>query len=179
MCGIAGSINYKKYNLKAVENSLYHRGPDEQSIYLDNNIALIHTRLSIQDIRNGHQPFHYNKQYSIIYNGEIYNHMALRDDLKEFHFKTNSDTETLLYLYIKYKNKMFKKLDGMFAFAILDKVENKLILSRDRAGKKPLYLYTDNDSIFFASELNAINKSVERLKINEVAIEAYLRCGFF
>ena len=126
MCGIAGAINYNKYNIDFIKSSLYHRGPNEQSNYIYENIALIHTRLSIQDISNGHQPFHY-KNYSIIFNGEIYNHIKLRDKLKEFNFQTTSDTETLLYMYIKYKEKCFEKLDGMFAFCILNKDTNKLI----------------------------------------------------
>ncbi len=178
MCGIAGAINYQNFNLKAIENSLYHRGPNEQSNYIDNNIALIHTRLSIQDIVHGQQPFHY-KNYSIVFNVEIYNHIELREDLKEFNFQTTSDTETLLYMYIKYKEKIFEKLDGMFVFAILDKDSNKLILARDRAGKKPLYLYKDENSLLFASELNSIKAGVNQLSINETAIESYLRCGFF
>ena len=178
MCGIAGAINYKKYNLEAAKDSLYYRGPNEQEIYTSNNIALIHTRLSIQDITNGHQPFHF-ENFSIIFNGEIYNHLELRDDLKEIDFKTTSDTETLLHLYIKYKQKMFKKIDGMFAFAILDKQQNKLFMARDRSGKKPLFIYKDEQSLFFASELNAIKAGVINLEINEDAIYSYLRSGFF
>lgn len=178
MCGIAGAINYSKFNLNSITDSLYHRGPNEQSSYIHNNIALIHTRLSIQDISHGQQPFHY-ENYSIIFNGEIYNHLSLRKDLSEFNFKTTSDTETLLYMYIKYKEKMFDKLDGMFVFSILDKKLNKLILARDRAGKKPLYLYKDEQSILFASELNSIKAGIENLSINDNAIESYLRCGFF
>ena len=183
MCGIAGAINYNKYDLKKVEKSLYHRGPNEQSIYTKDNIALVHTRLSIQDISNGHQPFHYPSsqcaKYSIVFNGEIYNHMILREELKEFSFITSSDTETLLYLYIKYKEKMFDKLDGMFVFGIIDYEKNRLILGRDRAGKKPLFFYKDENSLFFASELNAIKAGVENLSIDETNIASYIRCGFF
>jgi asparagine synthase (glutamine-hydrolysing) len=185
MCGIAGAINYQKYNLDDIKESLYHRGPDEQTIYYDGNIALLHTRLAIQDISHGQQPIHYSlntssNDYSIIFNGEIYNHMELREQyLKEFDFKTLSDTETLLYLYVKYNNEMYHYLDGMFAFAIFDKRKQKLILSRDRAGKKPLFIYKDQDSLCFASELTAIKKAKSNLRINEQAISAYLRCGFF
>ena len=178
MCGIAGAINYQKFDLKKIKQSLYHRGPDEQSSYNYKNIELIHTRLSIQDISHGHQPFHFG-HYSIIFNGEIYNHLSLRKELNEFDFQTTSDTETLLYLYLKYKEAMFEKLDGMFAFCILNKKTNQLILARDRAGKKPLYLYQDGQTILFASELGAIKAGVINLKIHETAIESYLRCGFF
>ena len=175
MCGIAGTINYNQVN--SLKDSLYHRGPNEQSIYSYHNVNLIHTRLSIQDIHHGQQPFHY-QNYSIIFNGEIYNHMELRKELKEYSFQTTSDTETLLFLYIKFKEKLFSMIDGMFAFAILDKDENKLFLARDRSGKKPLYIYKKENTFIFASELNAI-KSTVNLKIDENNINSYLRTGFF
>ncbi len=179
MCGIAGTINFNDSKIEDIKQSLYHRGPNEQNIYSSNNTNLIHTRLAVQDISNGHQPFEY-KNFVIVFNGEIYNHMYLRQEyLKDFVFTTTSDTETLLFLYIKYQNKMFDMIDGMFAFCILDKLHNKLILSRDRAGKKPLYLYKNNNSILFASELNAIKAGVENLKIDEEQISTYLRNGFF
>ena len=178
MCGIAGAINYYKYDLENTKKSLFHRGPDKQEIFTRDNIALVHTRLSIQDISSGHQPFHFNG-YSIIFNGEIYNHLELREKLTEFKFKTTSDTETLLYLYIKYKEKSLRMLDGMFAFAIVDFNKNSMFIARDRAGKKPLYLYRDRDSIFFASELNAIKAGVKKLDIDEDSIYSYLRNGFF
>ena len=96
MCGIAGSINFK-LNLELLKSSLYHRGPDKQSIYEYKNISLFHSRLTIQDLISGKQPYHF-EGYTIIFNGEIYNHLELRKDLKEFPFSTNSDTETLLKL---------------------------------------------------------------------------------
>ncbi|WP_455756632.1 asparagine synthase (glutamine-hydrolyzing) [Sulfurimonas sp.] len=178
MCGIAGSINHNKYNLEAIKTSLYHRGPDEQEIFIKDKIALIHTRLSIQDISCGHQPLHY-KNFSIIFNGEIYNHLELRENLKEFNFNSSSDTETLLYMYVKYKEKCLEMLDGMFAFSIVDFERNKIFLARDRSGKKPLYIYKDEDSLLYASELNAIKVGIKNLKIDEEAIESYLRTGFF
>jgi asparagine synthase (glutamine-hydrolysing) len=179
MCGIAGVINYQQYNLNDIGNSLLHRGPDSQNIFIHNNIALVHTRLSIQDVAHGHQPLHY-KNFSIVYNGEIYNHLQLRlKYLKDSIFQTQSDTETLLHLYIKYKNKMFDMLDGMFAFAILDQEANRIILARDRIGKKPLYIYKNDSSLLFASELNSIKIAIKDLTINEDAISAYLRTGFF
>ncbi|EDZ62331.1 asparagine synthetase [Sulfurimonas gotlandica GD1] len=179
MCGIAGTINLNNPNLELIKNSLLHRGPDEQAIHKHKNINLIHTRLSIQDISNGHQPFEY-KEYVIVFNGEIYNHLDLRQEyLRDFSFTTNSDTETLLYLYIKYQNKMFDMLDGMFAFAILNKSSNKIIFSRDRAGKKPLYVYKDSDSLMFASELNTIKAGITNLNIDEDEIYSYIRNGFF
>ena len=105
MCGIAG-FNFKVENKNAIFDKLYHRGPDEQSEWSDEKFSFFHTRLSIQDIYSGHQPFKY-KNYIIIFNGEIYNHLELRKNLN-VNWTTNSDTETLLHLYLKYKEKMFK-----------------------------------------------------------------------
>ncbi|KIM09988.1 MAG: asparagine synthetase [Sulfurovum sp. FS06-10] len=179
MCGIAGTIGSFTCDIKEIQTKLFHRGPDAQTHYRYNNVNLIHTRLSIQDREHGAQPFLYD-QYAIIFNGEIYNHLALRTTyLQGFNFSTYSDTETLLYMYIKYRHKMFAMLDGMFAFAILDKEKNKLIVSRDRAGKKPLYYYSDGHRLMFASELNVIKSTVKNLVIDEASIQTYLRCGFF
>ena len=181
MCAIAGTINNATFDFEKIKNSLFHRGPDEQNEYRWNNLIFFHTRLAIQDMRGGHQPFHSSDQnYSIIFNGEIYNHQEIRKEfLADVSFKSASDTETLLYMYIKYGDSMFDKLDGMFAFAIIDKLRNHLILAKDRAGKKPLYLYTKNNTLSFASELNALKMLETDLCINEEAINAYLRCGFF
>ncbi len=179
MCGIAGSINFKANITEAIKQALYHRGPNEQDSYTYKNVNLIHTRLAIQDVLNAKQPFSY-KNFTIVFNGEIYNHLDLRKKyLKAYIFSTNCDTETLLYLYIEYKNKMFNMIDGMFSFCILDKNKNKLILARDRAGKKPLYLYQNKNRILFASELNALKVGVKNIEINEAEISAYLRNGFF
>lgn len=176
MCGIAGVVNSENMDLNRIAFSLKHRGPDEQTIYQYEQVALIHTRLAIQDVEHGTQPFHF-ENLSIIFNGEIYNHRELRSLLTEFTFKTNSDTETLLYLYIKYKEKMYSLLDGMFAFCIYDKLNNQLILARDRAGKKPLYYYQEKQFFIFASELNAI-KAITPLTISDDAINCYLRTGY-
>lgn len=176
MCGIAGIINYHGHDLHRLKDALLHRGPDEQAIYVDENIALIHTRLAIQDIALGKQPFHHG-HCSIVFNGEIYNHQALRKKLTHFSFKTQSDTETLLYLYLTFGTNMFDMLDGMFAFCILDRKENCLFIARDRAGKKPLYYHRNQNGFLFASELNAI-RSLYDLEINHHAIECYLRTGF-
>jgi asparagine synthase (glutamine-hydrolysing) len=173
MCGIAG-FNFK-IDKEAVFNALHHRGPDERGEFSDEFFSFFHTRLSIRDISNGHQPFRFN-EYVIIFNGEIYNHLALRDELKEFNFKTNSDTETLLYLYIKYKEKMFEKIDGMFAFAIYNTKTKKLFLARDRAGKKPLFIYKKGQKFAFASEINVFK--FLNLSIDEEDIKFFLTFGF-
>ncbi len=173
MCGITG-FNFKVDD-KNILNSLYHRGPDKQSKWNDDVISLFHTRLSIQDISEGHQPFIY-QNYVIIFNGEIYNHLELRKELTEFNFKTKSDTETLLYLYLKYKKDMFKKIDGMFAFCIYDKDKKTLFLARDRAGKKPLYIYQNGKDFGFASEINSLK--FLNLSIDKNDIKTYLSTGF-
>ncbi len=176
MCGIAGGINLDKNRVKSVQESLYHRGPDEQSSVVCDNITLIHTRLSIQDIHHGIQPLEIN-DYIIVFNGEIYNHLELK---KKYNLecKTLSDTETLLLLYIKYGIPILDELDGMFAFSIFDKQNKKLILARDRTGKKPLYYYYKEDQFYFASELNALKK-MTNLEINDDKVYQYLRFGFY
>ena len=176
MCGIAGVINYHTVNLECFKVSLQHRGPDAQTIFTKNNVALLHTRLAIQDIQHGTQPFYY-QAYSIIFNGEIYNHLELRQQLKEFTFSTTSDTETLLYLYIKFGDKMYDLIDGMYAFCIYDEVKNRLVLARDRAGKKPLYYFKNREQFLFASEINAL-KSIRKFDISAQAITCYLRLGY-
>lgn len=175
MCGIAGVINYKNIDLNKIANALYHRGPDKQTVYTHDNVGLIHTRLAIQDIQNGTQPFHH-ENYSIVFNGEIYNHQNLRSLLPEFVFKTSSDTETLLYLFIKFGLKTFDYVDGMYAFCIYDKNKNILTFARDRAGKKPLYYTICNNVFVFASEINAV-KAVVPLNVDDDSIHTYLRVG--
>ncbi|QCI29021.1 asparagine synthase (glutamine-hydrolyzing) [Caminibacter pacificus] len=173
MCGIAG-FNFE-VDKKRVLKTLFHRGPDENSCVRVDNFNFFHTRLAIQDIKNGSQPFFYN-DWMIVFNGEIYNHSQLRKNLKEFDFKTNSDTETLLYLFLKYKEKMFDFIDGMFAFAIYDKKNKKLFLARDRAGKKPLYIYKKDKKFAFASEINVF-KTLNPT-IDEEDIKLFLSTGF-
>ncbi len=177
MCGIAGSVNLS-LDFDFLYSCLKHRGPDDVGLYRYKNVSLFHTRLAIQDIKGGKQPFCL-KDFIIIFNGEIYNHLELRKHyLKEFQFRTKSDTETLLYLYIKFKHHMFDKIDGMFSFCILDKKKNILFLAKDRTGKKPLYYFLDKDIFFFASELRTFS-FIKSLEINEEAILTYLKCGFF
>ena len=175
MCGIIGSLNHS-LNIPAIKSAMFHRGPDEQTHFQYQNLELYILRLAIQDIKNGQQPMHYLDRYVIIFNGEIYNHMALR---KQYHLdcKTQSDTETILHLYHLLGKKCLDELDGMFAFSIFDTKENQLFLARDRAGEKPLYFFNDGEKIVFASELNAL-KSTLKLEVKEKNISNYLRLGF-
>ena len=178
MCGIAGFLNYPQGNIEDIKKLLSHRGPDTQSSYSHHGLDLIHTRLSIQDISQGSQPLVIGN-WVIIFNGEIYNHLSLREKVDEHIFKTQSDTETLLALYIKYGSSALSLCDGMFAFAILDTNSGELILGRDRAGKKPLYYYKKEKTFVFASELNALSRSIDDLKIDNDEVYSYIRNGFF
>lgn len=176
MCGITGSINFT-FEEEKVLKAMRHRGPDDQNGYSWENVQFFHLRLSILDIKGGKQPMHLADRYSIVFNGEIFNHQELR---KQFNLQaqTSSDTETLLLLYEKFQTGFLNYLDGMFAFAILDKVNNSLFIARDRAGVKPLYIYHDENSIVFASELNAL-KNMLPLEMEESHFYNYLRFGTF
>ena len=178
MCGIAGFINYPQGDIEKAKKFLFHRGPDAQTSFGYNNINLVHTRLSIQDVEHGAQPLVIG-DWVIVFNGEIYNHLALRSKVASYIFQTQSDTETFLALYIEHGVSALSMCDGMFAFAILDKKSNTLILGRDRAGKKPLYYYKGAGSMVFASELNTLSNCVNKLRVDEKEIYSYIRNGFF
>lgn len=174
MCGIAGSINFQ-FDPTRINKVMGHRGPDEQTGYTSNQVQLHHLRLAILDAAGGKQPMHYMDRYAIIFNGEIYNHLDVRQEL-DLQCLTHSDTETLLQAYHVEGPAMLNRLDGMFAFAIYDQVENTLFLARDRAGKKPLYIYNDGLMFVFASELNALH-SILSLQISMEHLHFYLRLG--
>jgi len=176
MCGIAGSVNFK-LSYQQVNDSMLHRGPDEQNGFTADNVDLYHLRLSIVDISGGKQPMQLDNRYTIIFNGEIYNHNEIRSALG-LKGNTSSDTETLLLLYRKLGTDMLKLLDGMFVFVIYDQQEKKLFMARDRAGKKPVYYYKDGEKIVFASELNCL-KGLLPLQMNEANFYHYLRLGSF
>lgn len=166
MCGIAGIIAKGKKSedeirkdLARFKNSLFHRGPDEDGEYLRENAGFVHMRLSIVDIAGGRQPiFNDNGTIGIIYNGEVYNYAALKEDLmrKGYAFHTKSDTEVILKAYEEYGTDSFEKLSGMFSFCIWDNSKDVIYLVRDPFGIKPLYVYEDGRQFIFASELKAI-----------------------
>lgn len=163
------------YNI--VTSSMLHRGPDEQNSFSEDNTDLFHLRLSILDISGGKQPMRLDERYTIIFNGEIYNHQELR---KQFGLagKTSSDTETLLLLYRKMGADLLNYLDGMFVFAIYDNVKKTLFIARDRAGKKPLYFFKDAEKFVFASELNCLRNMLP-LEMNTDNFYHYTRFGTF
>ncbi len=176
MCGIAGTIN-SNLSYDDVVKTMGHRGPDEQGGYKHGNVNFFHLRLSILDITCGKQPMHLGDRYTIIFNGEIYNHAEIR---KQFNISGNtaSDTETLLLLYERFGTQFLQYLDGMFVFVIHDKIKNELFIARDRAGKKPFYYYHDHNKIAFSSELNCL-KTIIPLEIEPTNFYHYLRLGSF
>lgn len=176
MCGIAGAVNFKIDQGK-VNQHMLHRGPDEQNGFISDNVHFYHLRLSILDIGGGRQPMQLDGRYTIIFNGEIYNHAEVRKHLN-IPGKTSSDTETLLLLYRQYGEQMLQYLDGMFVFAVYDAVEKTIFIARDRAGKKPLYIYNDGNKIVFASELNCL-KGLLALQMEQDNFYHYLRFGSF
>ncbi len=176
MCGIAGSVNFK-LSYDQINRSMFHRGPDEQNGFLSENVDLYHLRLSILDISGGKQPMSLDDRYTIIFNGQIYNHAELRKK-HGLAGNTYSDTETLLLLYRKLGTRFLDDLEGMFVFAIYDQQEQTLFVARDRAGKKPVYYYADGDKMLFASELNCL-KSQLPLQMNSQHFYTYLRTGSF
>lgn len=175
MCGIAGSINFP-LNIPVLTKSLFHRGPDEQVTFKEDNLILHHHRLSILDIEGGKQPMSY-QHLTIIFNGEIYNHREVRSKYGLIG-QTNSDTETILMAYAMKGDECLHDFDGMFALAIYDRTRQELFLARDRAGKKPLYYYCSGNQLVFASELNALHGQLS-LSINDVHIQQFLRMGYF
>ncbi|MBL0732040.1 MAG: asparagine synthase (glutamine-hydrolyzing), partial [Desulfosarcina sp.] len=161
MCGIVGvaSLNLNKIPLEEITDTLSHRGPDDFGIYQDNYVGLDHRRLSIIDLEGGRQPiFNEDRSMCIIFNGEIYNFIQIRDDLLEkgHRFSTRSDTETILHAYEEWGEKCVDYLRGMFAFAIWDARARRLFLARDRLGIKPLFYAEQNGKFYFASEMKAI-----------------------
>ena len=159
MCGIAGFSDRSKAKeeiIKSMTDKLIHRGPDDSGFYVDDDIALGHRRLSIIDLETGKQPIE-DKNYVIVFNGEIYNYLELKDELKsKYKFKTKSDTEVLLKGFEEWGIDVVNHLRGMFAFAIYDKKEKELYIARDQWGIKPLYYYKNNKTFMFASEIKAL-----------------------
>lgn len=160
MCGIVGSVNVGFNNQYLA--TLNHRGPDDSGTYTYKNVELGHLRLSILDpTASGHQPMvDDNGRFAIVYNGEIYNHLELREELMQggMVFNSQTDTETLLKGWEYWGKKVLDKLNGIFSFAILDQELEKLYLVRDQFGVKPLYFYQKNNSISFSSELKIFHQ---------------------
>lgn len=166
MCGICGFMSPKSLShseLRRMNDSMVHRGPDDEGVEIINNIngycvGLAHRRLSILDLSNkGHQPmFDSSRKVGIVFNGEIYNFKEIREELSEYPFQSNCDTEVIIAAYLRWGISCVSHFNGMFAFAIFDERNGNLYLARDRMGKKPLYYWLNGGGIIFASELKSI-----------------------
>jgi asparagine synthase (glutamine-hydrolysing) len=191
MCGINGYIfksKPAKENIISYMNaSIHHRGPDDEGIHkdkvLNKYIGLGMTRLSIIDLSTGKQPIYSeDKSLVIVFNGEIYNYQSLKIELETNHkteFNTNSDTEVILKMYETYGVESFSKLDGMFAFSILDKNIGKVFIARDFFGEKPLYYSKQMDRIIWGSELKSLMLNFEsKPKINKEALSLYFQLTY-
>src|SRR5213593_3995447 len=161
MCGIVGIVNLDPREtvdealLKRMRDVLRHRGPDGEGLLLDGPVGLGHRRLAIVDVAGGQQPMaNEDESIWITFNGEIYNHAALRPGLEArgHRYRTRSDTETILHLYEEEGERCVERLQGMFAFAIWDRSRQRLFLARDRLGIKPLYYACTDKELLFASE---------------------------
>ena len=187
MCGIAGAYSFKNKIisdewLKNAATSLNKRGPDNQNFISIGNCSLVHARLSIIDTsESANQPIYdATGRYAIIFNGEIFNYQEIKKELEQkgVQFKTQSDTEVLLYAYIQFGETFLHKLNGFFAFAIFDKLEDSLFIACDRFGIKPLYYYSDEDYFFFGSELKTITQFPVKKEINWSSVAAYFQLNY-
>lgn len=188
MCGIIGVISKKELKnfrtdyfdpLSHALDQMEYRGPDNKGIWMEDGICLGHRRLSIIDLSaDGNQPFQSScERYMIVFNGEIYNYQELRSDLKRLGhtFRTESDTEVIIAAYIQYGKDFCKVLRGMFALVIYDREEKQVVFARDRLGKKPLFIYENEELIIFSSEIKFFHafKNIA-LEINEESLLNFL-----
>jgi len=182
MCGIAGFLlrdgKAQVSDVRAMCDVIRHRGPDDEGFYVDGGCGIGMRRLSIIDLSTGHQPIS-NEDGSIwvVFNGEIYDYRELRDDLiaRGHHFTTNSDTEVLVHLYEEEGTEGLHRLDGMFAFCIWDARARKILLVRDRFGKKPLYYAQTPSGFYFGSELKCLRVAGVPLDLDTEALRLYFQ----
>lgn len=188
MCGICGIVEFgsgvkaDSELLARMNRRMVHRGPDETGIHCEGNVGLASQRLSIIDLKGGHQPLSNEDQTVwVVYNGEIYNHKQLQRDLEArgHRYQSHSDTETIVHLYEEYGSDCPQHLRGMFAFAIWDRKKQKLFAARDRFGIKPFYYFHDGNRFVFASEIKAL-LAHPRLQtcLNQDGVAEYLAFGF-
>lgn len=188
MCGIAGIYNYQNEQqvnesvLRRMTDVIKHRGPDDEGFYLSGRIGLGHRRLSIIDVAGGRQPiFNEDGSVVIVFNGEIYNYreLAALVEARGHKLKTRSDTETIVHLYEEFGEACVEHLRGMFAFALWDERNRKLMLARDRVGKKPLYYADVGGTLLFGSELKAVLKHpLMPREIDPLAVADYFSYQF-
>jgi asparagine synthase (glutamine-hydrolysing) len=193
MCGICGIVDFKshvveEHGVRAMMSTMKHRGPDDEGVFRERNIGLGFVRLSIIDLSPlGHQPMSADGKghlsdgkagrFVIVYNGEVYNYIELRDELKAkgYTFRSNTDTEVVLKSYVEWGLSCLDKFNGMWAFAVYDREKEELFCARDRYGIKPFYYYSDQTQFIFASEIPAILSVLKtRPAANKQAIFDYL-----
>lgn len=173
MCGINGLVNFNdtpvtEDDLSLMMNRQRHRGPDDEGMFIDGRFGLGFVRLSILDLSGaGHQPMQSaDNRYSLVFNGEIYNYIELRAELSKYYqFRSQTDTEVLLYAYLHWGSSCLPRLNGMFAFAIYDNVEQTIFAARDRFGVKPFYYYIDDKRFVFASEIAPVFEYLKRIHV--------------
>ena len=181
MCGIAGIVHFndrpvQESMIREMTDAMSHRGPDADAFFVEREAALGHRRLAIIDLSAAaNQPFSDNSdRYRIIFNGEMYNYAEVKPLIKDYPFRTTSDTEVLLAAYIKWGPGCIQYFRGMFTFAIWDRQEKEIFIARDRMGVKPLYYFLDESKLLFASEIRAILATGEpKKKINPAALKDY------
>src|SRR5437667_2422630 len=187
MCGIVGIVNLDPREtvdealLKRMRDVLRHRGPDGEGLWAEGPVGFGHRRLAIVDVAGGQQPMaNEDESCWIVYNGEIYNHAALRPGLEArgHHYRTRSDTETIIHLYEEEQERCVERLRGMFAFALWDRARKRLLLARDRLGIKPLYYAVTRRELLFASEIKAILAASPRPAFNETILPEFLANRF-
>lgn len=169
MCSICGIVDFKTFQnieeqlIQTIGKTMIHRGPDQQGVFVNKDAALQHNRLAIIDIEKGLQPMrraYEGETYTLVYNGELYNTQELREEIKRYgiQFETHCDTEVVLYAYILFKEECVKKLNGIFAFAVLEENRKRLYVARDRFGVKPFFYTQVGGNFLFASEIKALLK---------------------
>lgn len=186
MCGISGIVNkvhggVDERALKVMNDSVSHRGPDGHGIYINDNVGLAHRRLSILDLsEQGAQPMKHTDDLVITYNGEVYNYIEIRETLraKGHVFKTGSDTEVILAAYKEWGDQCVHEFNGMWAFAIHDVKKNRLFISRDRFGVKPLYYCEHDNQFLFGSEIRQLLTQVKERKVNKQILFDFLYLGY-
>ena len=185
MCGICGIVNHDKKpvtdeEIKIMNDLVIHRGPDDEGYFFGSNFAMGHRRLSILDLSNaGLQPMHFRDKYTIVFNGEIYNYIELKNKLKPlgYNFATRTDTEVILAAYDKWGIECVQQFNGMWAFAIFDKTKSIIFCSRDRFGVKPFYYTVVDHKFIFGSEIKQLLEFYPRRLVNKRVLIDYLVAG--
>jgi len=188
MCGIAGIISNNsrllfKERIESGIKCLKHRGPEDENIWINDETtaALGHLRLSIIDLsKEASQPMHYMGRYSIVHNGEVYNYIEIRDQLRQkgYHFKSQSDTEVIIAAYDHWGTSCVQHFDGMFAFSIWDEKEKMMFAARDRFGEKPFFFFYDSEQLLFASEMKSLFSMGVPKQVNQAMLFNFLTIGY-